>query len=156
MLFWMARRTIRSCTPRNSSGGGAGCLLVLLAVAAIGGIAGTSTPPQAAAPPGWTQGPDGVFVPITGHPAPPPVHVPAAPVAAATPNMVGVLITIGVTVAILGGLALLGSRMAPAKTRVPDFYTCCRLPVGTPHATTCPTQRPPEPPHGQAWYSNRR
>jgi hypothetical protein len=58
--FWLASRATR----RSSGGGRLGLLLI---AAVIGGITGTqSTPPQTAAPYGYSQGPCGTLTPATG------------------------------------------------------------------------------------------
>lgn len=165
--FWIARHTARAFTPRrryrscsrntpSSSNGGAGCLIVFVGLLILGGILGEQNqaqqPTPVAAAPGWAPGPNGTFVET---------HIPVAPIAVAapaTPNLTaGILITATVIIAILGGLALIGSRMAPApikvRARVDDYQPCCGVPHGATHAAWCPTL-PPD--HPQAWYSNRR
>lgn len=158
MLFWMARRTVRSCTGR-SSGGGGGCLVMLLGFAVISGLTSQTQPPQPvqlAAAPGWAPGPNGTFIPI---------RTPAPGVAAVAPTaptqQTGMLLAIGAVIVVLAVLAFIGSRMTPVPIKVkvaanqPDFRPCCGVPLGAAHNTWCHTRRPPDD-HGQAWYSNRR
>lgn len=171
MLFWMARRTVRSCTS-GRSGGGAGCAVVILALAVIGGITGGGTQAPVAGPHGWHQGADGVYVPdsppiIYGTGGPdwagpaqtpgpkPPAHatpVPAAPAPAPpvpTSNYWG-LIGLAAAIVTIGGLAIIGSRMAPKpiwtppKDGPPDFPAAEQLGGGGP------------PPDNPAKWSDRR
>jgi hypothetical protein len=174
MLFWMARRTVRSCTS-GRSGGGAGCLVVILAMAVIGGITGGGAQAPVAGPHGWHQGPDGVYIPdsppiIYGTGGPdwagptqtgpkPPAHaspVSAAPAPApapapAAPNRWPIaLMVLAIIVVPLGGLAIIGSRMAPKpiwtppKDGPPDFPAAEQLGGGGP------------PPDNPAKWSDRR
>jgi hypothetical protein len=183
--FWFARHTVRAFTPRRScrrSSGGGGCLLAFLALAAIGGITGTqSAQTPTAGPYGYTQGSGGTLIPAYtpsgggGHypggpawtPGPPlPAHIPPVPAAPAVTSAPLTLswgfITLAAVIVILGGPAIIGSRMAPtpikvrtAKTRLTnDFYPCCGVATGTMHATTCPTNW--QPPENPAQHSDRR
>jgi hypothetical protein len=148
MLFWMARRTVRSCTSGRSSGG-AGCAVVILALFVIGGITGGGAQAPVAGPHGWHQGPDGVYIPDnppanygTGGPdwaaspawtGPPlPAYVPPAPAAPPpaprpAPSSYWALLFLAIPLGILGALAFIGSRMAPKpiwtppKDGPPDF-----------------------------------
>lgn len=172
MLFWMARRTVRSCTS-GRSGGGAGCAVVILALAVIGGITGGSAQAPVAGPHGWHQGADGVYVPDnppinygtggpdwagpaqTPGPKPPahatPVSAAPAPAPPAPPqsNYWG-LIGLAAAIVTIGGLAITGSRMTPKpiwtppKDGPPDFPAAEQLGGGGP------------PPDNPAKWSDRR
>jgi hypothetical protein len=180
MLFWMARRTVRSCTRRTRGGGGGGCLVVFLGLAALGGIAGTqNAPAPTPGPYGYTQGPNGLTPAYTpggggGHyiggpawtPSPPiPAHAPIAPIAPIAPAATSHwgLITLAAVITVFAGLAFIGARMQPVPilANIPqpnyepdqDFQPCCGVPTGATHNTWCPNRRPPDNP---AKYSNRR
>lgn len=171
--FWMARRALRS----SGRGGGAGCLGFLLIAAVIGGIAGGNASHQAAAPPGWTQGSDGVFVPAnppphygTGGPdyaagpawtGPPlPAYLPPTPAAPAEtsgrdPRRIALVLAI---IALpLGILLWVGLKMKPKPIRTsapplppPDFPPWEQLGGGgpTPHNPTQWSDSPRELPAG--------
>lgn len=164
MLFWMARRTVRSCTRRRSSGGsgGGGCLVLIVGLIMIGGIiGGANTQPanEFQAPPGVPAGPYGWVEDAHGHfqpaMAPIPVGVPfippyAAPAPPAGPTFPGVLVALLTVAFVLGGLAIIGSRMTPKpiwtppKDGPPDFPAAEQLGGGGP------------PPDNPAQWSDRR
>lgn len=158
MLFWMARRTVRS--------GGSGCLGAVVLFAVIGGIiSATSAHPgdefQApagipAGPYGWAEDTHGHFQPAM---APIPVGVPfippyATPAPPTGPTPLGMLTALLAVALVIGGLALIGRRMTPAPItpRRRNINPCCGTTVGQPHATSC-RQHPPGNP---AQWSDRR
>lgn len=172
-LFWLARRATR-----RSSGGG--CLGFLLIAAVVGGITGTqSIQTPTAGQYGYTQGPGGTLIPSNGPdgggghyvggpawtPGPLlPAHVATAPApaVAAAPATHWGLITLVAIIVIIGGLAIIGSRMAPApitarpkkSALINDFYPCCGMPTSWEHANICPAFR--QPPENPAKDSDRR